>query len=255
MPRSEPRKPARWQLVGEQSRLESVGHRFRLGARPGATPRVRDVRRRRHAPGPVPGPGPVPRRSRWGSLGLAGGVATGASRTGRRPRRRGSGGTRSSRRTARRRARAGSGRPPPSGTGRAPVVGVLGHHRQSGLRRLGPAFGRPQVGGLQDAFDPESAGTAWPRDRPRSASGSVRARSAGSAPAGRAATATSTCVMALPLVDAAGTRFARSIGVVGEHDPLGEVAAGARKCSSPSAVPHVATALGSPAWKKAMTSV
>ena len=58
----------------------------------------------------------------------------------------------------------------------------------------------------------------------RSASGSVRARSAGSAPGGKRGHGHVDLVMALPLVDAAGALLARRVGVVGEHHASGEVA-------------------------------
>ena len=60
--------------------------------------------------------------------------------------------------------------------------------------------------------------------------------------------------LTLPLVEAGGGVLARGIGVERENDPAGEPPQ-QPKCSSVSAVPHVATARGTPAAAKPITSV
>ena len=71
----------------------------------------------------------------------------------------------------------------------------------------------------------ESAGTARAsRSAWRSASGSRWASSAGSVPLGRLRDGDVNLVLALPLIDRGGGALAGGVGVVGEDDPLGEVA-------------------------------
>ena len=122
-------------------------------------------------------------------------------------------------------ARAGTARPPASGTGRGPGC--------RGARPPRPARRRPPWPGPRGSrarrrrgcAPPGTGGRAWPlRWRPagrRDRSGPARP---GSEPGGRAATATSTSQLALPLVEPAGGRLPGAVGVEGQHHPGGEAA-------------------------------
>jgi hypothetical protein len=104
-------------------------------------------------------------------------------------------------------------------------VGMVGHR---GQRRLGRAWP-----GLRWSADRRPDRTRSMRKRRkgwasatarRSASGSVRARSAGSAPAGKGGHGHVDGVVTFPFVDPGGPRFAGGVGVIGQHHPGGEVA-------------------------------
>ena len=132
---------------------------------------------------------------------------------------------------------------------------VLGDDRRGGLAGPAAPFERVEVGRGRAARSRRNwrngvaVSTAC-----SSAGGSSGQTSAGSLPGGQVGDPQLDLVLGLPPVPLLGRALAGGVGVVREHDLAREVLE-ARKWSSASAVPHVATALGAPASANAITSV
>ena len=103
------------------------------------------------------------------------------------------------------------------------VVGVLGHRRERRIGRPGPAFGRREIARLQHAVHPEL------EEGPGLLDGPGQGRRVGPGQLARVAAAGQVrhhhvdLVLALPFVDPRGGALAGRVGVVGQHDALGEV--------------------------------
>jgi hypothetical protein len=142
--------------------------------------------------------------------------------------------------------RSGSARPPPSRTGRARTRWGARRWRRAPPRRPCPAprgCPGPRRRGCGRCGTRGTAGRR--RSARRSASGSDRARSAGSAPGGRAATATSTSCLRSHSYTRSAAAWPAASGSKASTS-RGANRCRVRTCSSVRAVPQVATARSSP---------
>ena len=133
-------------------------------------------------------------------------------------------------------------------------VGMFGDRPQGGVGRPGPTFGAGHAARSHTRVHPEGQERPCLGDGPGERIGITAGEITGVRAGRQCGHRYVDLVLAFPLIDTRDGRLAGAVRVKSEHDPRAKFLSRV-KCSSASAVPHVATARGTPAWKKPITSV